>query len=60
MLSLLGTSYLNQALSGKLCVGHLLPYCRELVEGGFVQRLDGVTLRTVEKKAGSAELVVVK
>lgn len=36
-LSLLGTSYLNQALAGKLCVGHMLPYCEELVRGGFVE-----------------------
>jgi hypothetical protein len=49
MLSLLGTSYLNQALSGKLCVGHLLPYCRELVEGGYVQQVEGVTLRSIDE-----------
>jgi CRISPR type IV-associated protein Csf3 len=47
MLSLLGSSYLNQALAGKMCVGHLLPYCVELVEGGFIEPLDGINLRSI-------------
>lgn len=47
LISLFGTSYLNQALSGKMCVSHLLPYCKELVEGGFVPELPSVRPRSI-------------
>lgn len=47
MVSLFGTSYLNQALTGRMCVGHLLPYCAELVRGRFIRQLPGLEPKSI-------------